>query len=245
MERVYKREGILFKILPCLLIAMYAVMCLLGSYVCAADNEDIKTVYCEVLDHNFELKYNIFNNNNIKYMLITSNQSYNKDTLVKFHFIIYDGIAYYDENNQVFHFKNSHVYSFNSVTFSQNFTKEKSIVSFSQALDRNFSSFEDFSGDIHNDLKVEENYTSGSIIDKIYCSSSNNVYNYSDESKVVFQGASQEALATIIRPQVEGIQLQEILQEIIQILPLTIAVVVSFLGLRKALSWLLTRLRQS
>lgn len=95
MERVYKREGILFKILPCLLIAMYAVMCLLGSYVCAADNEDIKTVYCEVLDHNFELKYNIFNNNNIKYMLITSNQSYNKDTLVKFHFIIYDGIAYY------------------------------------------------------------------------------------------------------------------------------------------------------
>lgn len=37
MERVYKREGILFKILPCLLIAMYAVMCLFGSYVCATD----------------------------------------------------------------------------------------------------------------------------------------------------------------------------------------------------------------
>ena len=35
MERVYKREGILFKILPCLLIAMYAVMCLFASYVCA------------------------------------------------------------------------------------------------------------------------------------------------------------------------------------------------------------------
>lgn len=244
MERVYKREGILFKILPCLLIAMYAIMCLFGSYVCAANNEDIKTVYCEVLDHNFELKYNIFNNNNIKYMLITSNQSYNKDTLVKFHFIIYDGIAYYDENNQVFHFKNSHVYGFNSVTFSQNFTKEKAIASFSQALDRNFSSFEEFSGDIHNDLKVEVNYTSGSIIDKIYCSSSNNVYNYSDESKVVFQGARQE-LATIIRPQVEGIQLQEILQEIIQILPVILVVIVALIAIRKAIRLLLRVLRNS
>ena len=37
MERVYKREGILFKILPCLLIAMYAIMCLYGSTVCATD----------------------------------------------------------------------------------------------------------------------------------------------------------------------------------------------------------------
>lgn len=37
MERVYKREGILFKILPCLLIAMYVIMCLYGSTVCATD----------------------------------------------------------------------------------------------------------------------------------------------------------------------------------------------------------------
>lgn len=36
MKCVYKSEGILFKILPCLLIAMYAVMCLYGSTVHAA-----------------------------------------------------------------------------------------------------------------------------------------------------------------------------------------------------------------
>ena len=33
MEKIYKNNNILFKILPCLLIAMYAVMCLFGSYV--------------------------------------------------------------------------------------------------------------------------------------------------------------------------------------------------------------------
>lgn len=228
MEKVYGNNNILFKILPCLLIAMYAVMCLFGSTVCAADNEDIKTVYCELLDHNFELKYNIFNNNNIKYMLITSNQSYNKDTLVKFDFIIYDGIAYYDENNQVFHFKNSHVYGFNSVIFSQNFTKEKAIASFSEALDRHLSSFEEFSGDIHNDLKVEENYTSGSIIDKIYCSSSNNVYNYSDESKVVFQGASPE-LAGVTIPAIQSAE--EIPQAIIKTMKVVIPVGLVILGI--------------
>lgn len=40
MEKVYENNSILFKILPCLLIAMYAVMCLFGSYVQA--NFDVK-----------------------------------------------------------------------------------------------------------------------------------------------------------------------------------------------------------
>ena len=39
MENIYKREGILFKILPCLFIAMYAIMCLIGSSVQATGNE--------------------------------------------------------------------------------------------------------------------------------------------------------------------------------------------------------------
>lgn len=245
MERVYKRDGILFKILPCLLIAMYAVMCLFGSYVCAADNEDIKTVYCELLDYNFELKGNIFNNNNVKYMLITSNQTYNKRDLVGFYFIVYDGIAYYDENNQVFHFKNSHVYSVNSVILSENFTKKRAIDSFSESLDRNFSSFDEIPGNISDDCKVDFKYTSSSIINNTYCSSSNNVYDYSDESKVVFQGASQEALATQIKTQVQGIQLQEVIQEIIQILPVILVVVVALIAIRKAILLLLKVLRNS
>ena len=37
MEKVYENNNILFKILPCLLISMYAIMCLYGSTVCAYD----------------------------------------------------------------------------------------------------------------------------------------------------------------------------------------------------------------
>lgn len=38
MEKVYENNNILYKILSCLLIAMYAVMCLYGSTVCATDD---------------------------------------------------------------------------------------------------------------------------------------------------------------------------------------------------------------
>lgn len=40
MEQVYKKTGILFKILPCMLIAMYVVMCLFGASVFAVDYKD-------------------------------------------------------------------------------------------------------------------------------------------------------------------------------------------------------------
>ena len=41
MEQVYKKTGILFKILPCMLIAMYVVMCLFGASVFATDTEEV------------------------------------------------------------------------------------------------------------------------------------------------------------------------------------------------------------
>lgn len=41
MENVCKNENFLFKILPCLLIAMIAVMCLFGSTVCAFDGNNV------------------------------------------------------------------------------------------------------------------------------------------------------------------------------------------------------------
>lgn len=69
MEKVYKNNNILFKILPCLLIAMYAVMCLFGSYVCAADKEDV-----------YEIQnmgtINISNPNNYYYLISMLKDSY-------------------------------------------------------------------------------------------------------------------------------------------------------------------------
>ncbi len=41
MEKVYEKEGILFKILSCIFIAIYIVMCLFGSFVFASDSDTI------------------------------------------------------------------------------------------------------------------------------------------------------------------------------------------------------------
>ncbi len=51
MEKVYENNNILFKILPCLLIALYLIMCLFGSTVCAYDvtyNDNTYTLNDEI-----------------------------------------------------------------------------------------------------------------------------------------------------------------------------------------------------
>ena len=51
MEKVYENNSILSKILPCLLIALYLIMCLFGSTVCAYDvtyNDNTYTLNDEI-----------------------------------------------------------------------------------------------------------------------------------------------------------------------------------------------------
>ena len=233
MERVYKREGILFKILPCLLIAMYAVMCLFGSYVCAADKEDV-----------YEIEnmgtINISNPNNYYYlisMLKHSSGSYFVKLVISKSPIV---------NSRQFSASGSYFYEVTSEDKSQiKYSNMDSLGTLKEAVSQiNTVLSKDFA-DIPKSPYLSGNYAQLPRGENYAASAQICNYDVKNSSgEVVFQGARQE-LATIIRPQVEGIQLQEILQEIIQILPLTIAVVVSFLGLRKALSWLLTRLRQS
>ena len=64
------------------------------------------------------------------------------------------------------------------------------------------------------------------------------------DDDVVFQGASQPVKGTLAKI-VKAETMKNPLQEILGILPLTLVVVVSFLGLRKALTWLSTLLNQS
>ena len=192
MELVYKMEGILFKILPCLLIAMYAIMCLFGSYVQA----DFDVKYENEIRSLPDIPEDLLNN--YKYFFIRCYSSF---------------AILYCSNSNVIKGQSNYLKLYNS---------EYGKTSWKYSTEGTY------------------NFDDATISALVYA----NDDLYDTDGNVVFQKARQE-LATIIRPQVEGIQLQEILQEIIQILPLTIAVVVSFLGLRKALSWLLTRLRQS
>lgn len=248
MERVYKRESILFKILPCLLIAMYAVMCLYGSTVCASNS---KIYNSEVLNYDFTLNVNdTFDANNIKFLLL--NYTYldpdNNKIYVFFEPIFYTGIAYFDNNNQKIHIKNGLCWYFsNSSTYDKNNLESIGDI-FQNDLNEKVSNF-DFSclADEKNFVDDRELscYQKGFTTEEFYVTSSNNVYDYSNPDDVVFQGASQEALATLIKPQVEGIQLQEILQEIIQILPVILVVIVALIAIRKAIRLLLRVLRNS
>lgn len=233
MERVYKREGILFKILPCLLIAMYVVMCLFGSYVCAADKEDV-----------YEIEnmgtINISNPNNYYYlisMLKDSSGSYFVKLVISKSPIV---------NSRQFSASGSYFYEVTSEDKSQikysNMdslgTLKEAVSQINTVLSKDFSDIPKspyLSGN-YAQLPRGENYAASAQI----CNY--DVKNISGE--VVFQGARQE-LATIIRPQVEGIQLQEILQEIIQILPVILVVIVALIAIRKAIRLLLRVLRNS
>lgn len=70
--------------------------------------------------------------------------------------------------------------------------------------------------------------------------SSNDLYYPSGE--IFFQKTPVPVLVEVMSPEVVE---KKTVQEILGVLPLIIVVVVSFLGLRKALSWLLTLLRRS
>lgn len=86
-------------------------------------------------------------------------------------------------------------------------------------------------------------YTYADII-----ASNHNIYNARDNSQLVFQLPEVEkttALAPVIQTEKNKAVLQGVLKEIIQILPLIIVVVVSLVGLRKALKMLSQLLNRS
>lgn len=229
MERVYKREGILFKILPCLLIAMYAIMCLFGSSVQATGNEaytfdyDNHTITYD--NKTYKINDDIFSK---KYICFTSNGGLSISVFCSDYPFYVDGSAHSSTSDKCYTVRSYDENKFYYYTFSS--SNMHNVLPYLQSWDLShyFTSV-----GVSSSYKFGPEYT--------YLSN----FDIKDENdEVVFQGASQ-VLATQIKTQVQGIQLQEVIQEIIQILPLIIVVVVSFLGLRKALSLLLTLLRRS
>ena len=69
---------------------------------------------------------------------------------------------------------------------------------------------------------------------------------YDNNGNLVFQVPPQvEEVQGILAPVVEKVEMSQTLSEIVKLLPLIIVVVVSFLGLRKALQMLFKVLRTS
>lgn len=231
MERVYKSDGILFKILPCLLIAMYAVMCLYGSTVCAATYNvtSMKNSFEVILPEKYEQAKYRFS------MLVPKNNGE-----------FYSFYSFFSNSPITVKISKGVNFAFN-ISSEDDLHYTSSVVIYPS---NNIIDCSDFSYPLASNNFYEFS-TDGTLMSLSFnefcqeCVFNGNVDILDKENNVVFQGASQEALATIIRPQVEGIQLQEILQEIIQILPVILVVIVALIAIRKAIRLLLRVLRNS
>lgn len=115
-------------------------------------------------------------------------------------------------------------------------------------------------GDLYSNIKCSPyyiNFSSSGVINDEGQGSYNQVYAHADgkpniySNRDVYLGASRDTIffqappQGMLAPIVEGTKMETTLQEVIHLLPLIIVVVVSFLGLRKALRMLSTLLRRA
>lgn len=245
MERVYKIEGILFKILPCLLIAMYAVMCLFGSYVCAADvsNDEILIKPDFMDDFSIpkppsDLYYAFF-------VYLYGNGSYYCSYYFSFSPLSFS--TYSDENgNHIAVTSDSDITSsgfsvgdkgiFISNMQSINYTKIKNIL----------INKEDSWASPSQRFDLKNSSSDGDITDLAFVSSTNVKLVLDGNYKWVFQEASQElAKTTMISTQITSVDFSQVLTEVLQILLIALPVVILVIALTKAIKLLFQVLRNA
>lgn len=213
MERVFKRDGILFKILPCLLITMYAFMVLYGSFVYATniDCGDYTVISNEEMDTSHE------------YFVICVGTIYNQGPNI---FFLYSDSPI--KQNDYYFYSGEYsatqpiFYKWLSVNSAQNGVIDFSTASFSSS----------------NGMNLPDDYQ--------ILSSNHDIYDYYDN--LVFQAPPQEqiqATSLVIAPQVEGVQMNKVLQEILGILPVILLVIVGLLAIRKGIQMIMAFLRKS
>lgn len=226
MERVFKRDGILFKILPCLLITMYAFMVLYGSFVYADNslNSSNDNYFYDLTG----LHFNEVSNNDTTLSDFMS--EYNLSDMIVF--------KYNTEDYYWFYFTPSNEY-FVFDSYEDGFSTSNSGFPYANYfIDTN-------SNDRELKLRTSANSRiSNSTVSVVYSS-----YDVFDTNgNVVFQAPPQEqiqATSLVVAPQVEGVQMNKVLQEILGILPVILLVIVGLLAIRKGIQMIMAFLRKS
>ena len=218
MERVYKREGfIIYKLIPCLIVMMFAFMCLFGSYVCADFNityndqsytlsnlnlpYDSYAIFATTMDSNLYFRVYSWDSSTSKFCYINNENGYYDCKCV-------------DINNP----SSKHGYSWTPKRVSS------SDVDFSNC------SWIDKDGTI----------SSAECLDFIYTNT--NIYSPYDTNEVVFQAPPQQ-VEGIIAKETQGVEMNKILQEITAILPIVLVVIVGLIALRKAIQFLIRQMK--
>ena len=216
MEKVYENNNILFKILPCLLIAMYLVMIILGEIAYGFDNNKV-TFTSKVFDFSYDLTFSNEEILSYKYICVieTGFSQYSTEYYV---FLTNDDSFYvenYVENNANFFTFHSDDFAYRSATLRKAYLSDDI---------QKLSNFDDFTrySLSHGSLSIQRDATE---ISNIFFSNTNVK---DKDGNVVFQGASQE-LAGVTIPAIQSVE--EIPQAIVKTMKIVIPVGLVVLGI--------------
>lgn len=241
MEQVYKRNDLIVKLFACLFIAIFLVFTFIGSRVFGS------TISYDITydGNNYSIVFpNYVEENNYNYFFYMHNYHYN-----------YGGSNHYKTYIIEFFVAKGEIKvekKFNS-TYGDyyTFTCEQGISKAYLSRNQNYYEYNRVKEAIENFANSSEpsnfstsvdtaQYFDNEITEKLYFTNSD-IKNSNDD--VVFQAPPQEK-DKVLAPIVEGEEMKP-LQEILQILPIVMIVIVGYLALRKGLATLFRFLRTS
>lgn len=218
MELAYKRQGfIIYKLIPCLIITMFAFMCLYGSNVYATDFSDSDFGW-SISDTSDTLTLS-YNNKTTDLSSFKSNYSYYLIDLST------NGSARVFFSNEPFYIQNNVWIYTNSAYTNKNYY------------------FGNFWVGSTPSLQYVSNNDGAQGAESIIFSNADICDN---KGNVVFQAPPQvPETQVIIAEQVGEVEMNKTLQEILGILPVVIVVLVGLIALRKAIQFLIVRMKKA
>lgn len=232
MELVYKRKDFIVKFFACLFIAVYLLFTFIGSRVFASTETFDISGYSYCLD--FDNKKATVSSGSTTETFFTDPEIWNYNILVTsngnyINFFLYTGNLTYKSNG-------NNSYAFYSDSVGYNDSGESVGISWAFSYPKKLSDFDEAPANT-----PITSYSSNNTLNDVKFST----LDIKDvDGNVVFQGASQDSNSLALAPIVEGQEMKP-LQEILQILPIVMIVIVGYLALRKGLATLFRFLRTS
>lgn len=236
MERVFKKDGfIIYKLIPCLIITMFAFMCLYGSSVYATTNVQTSDLF----SYNISYDETLFENYNYIIYLCPQGEYLGCDIYISDYDISHSYDPYSGSSSYYITIPAGYKYIDSQTTLGKfsNLNSESASNSLNSQIISAMSSFN--SQTVNNEDKTLSIMKRSQYPQGVF--TSNNSF-YVGETEV-FQVPPQ-AHQVIVATQVEGVEMGKTLQEITGILPIVLVVIVTLIALRKGIQFLIQLLKR-